>query len=371
MGDTNLSSWPFHDSILNEMDGTNPISVRPSKDRALINRVLNHKHMIETIERFEWKGLPQEIPSDLIERVLYYRFKGSLFYLKALNRYLFLPFALRGEQGKTIDSYGRYTSITPVLFTGQWKVNGDGEINEDIDYITDTSFDVVYDIPMETSEETEQGDEEEEKASNSSMEDAETKTVILTDSTLEVSQDYTPMAYLARPFNEQLTDILVLVNMDLISSAKAFYIVAKDEEQKEAIENELANMDARILNGKRYVVVTSPTKLEELMGSSVKDTARYFQSYQSIDNLRKDIIGQDNGGTFMKQEHTTEMETETNSNSGSAVLNNALRMRQDFCNIANKVFGLNMSVEIKGGSESNIVEPEGAQTKDRKKEGEE
>ena len=54
------------------------------------------------------------------------------------------------------------------------------------------------------------------------------------------------------------------------------------------------------------VVLTSKTDLKGTMGTSVKDTARYFQSYQSIENLRKDIIGIDNGGTFMKQEHTTE-----------------------------------------------------------------
>ena len=62
--------------------------------------------------------------------------------------------------------------------------------------------------------------------------------VILTDSTLEVSQDFTPMEYLIRPVIEQLVDILVLVNIDLISSAKMFYVVAKDAEQKDAIEKE-------------------------------------------------------------------------------------------------------------------------------------
>ena len=84
------------------------------------------------------------------------------------------------------------------------------------------------------------------------------------------------MNYLIRPIVEQLVDILVLVNIDLISSAKMFYVVAKDPEQKEAIEKEFRDLDNRILNGKRVVVLTSPTELKELMGSSVKDTARYF-----------------------------------------------------------------------------------------------
>jgi len=366
MSGFNLSTWQNP----NDMPNNNPIAKSDSKDRLLINRALNHKHMIETIERFEWKGLPPEIPSDLIERVLYYRFKGALFNFN--DRYVFLPFTLKGKDSDTIDSYGRYSNIVPVLFTGQWKVGGDGEITEDVAYVSDLCYSVVYDMPEESTEEegTEEEDQEiegEKKSDESQgMPEADTKAVILTDSTLEISQDYTPMNYLIRPFTEQLTDILVLVNMDLISSAKVFYVVAKDESQKEAIEQEFHNLDDRILNGKRIVVVTSATELKELTGTSVKDTARYFQSYQSIDNLRKDLIGQDNGGTFMKQEHTTEMETESNSNSGSAVLNNALRMRQDFCAIVKKVFGLDISVEVKGGSEQDSIIEEGAQSEDRK-----
>jgi hypothetical protein len=349
---------------MNEMGKTNPVAKNDSQDRRLIMRVLGHKHMIETIERFEWKNLPPEIPSDLIERILYYRFKGAIF--KFNERYLFLPFTLKG----TIDSYGRYNTISPVLFTGQWKISGDGKIEKDIAFISGQEFTTVSDLPKKketTDPDSENQDSEEmTKVVASGIENAKTKAVILTDSTLEIAQDFTPMAYLIRPFVEQLTDILVLVNIDLITSAKVFYVVAKDEAQKTSIENEFAHLDRKILQGKRIVVVTSATELKELNGNSAKDTARYFQSYQSIDNLRKDIIGGDNGGTFMKQEHTTEMETETNSNGGSGVMNNALKMRQEFCLIANYVFGLNISVDIKGSGDSNSVAPEGSQTKDRK-----
>ena len=364
MEDTSLSTWPFHNSV---MDETNPVAKKDTRDRSLILRVLGHKHMIETVERFEWKNLPPEIPTDLIERVLYYRFKGAMF--KCNERYLFLPFTLKG----TIDSYGRYISVEPVLFTGQWKVAGDGKLEGDIAFMTGKSYDTVYDLPQ-TEDPEEEGSEEEEESQNtegeipilSGIENNDTKAVILTDSTLEVSQDFTPMEYLIKPFIEQLCDILVLVNIDLITSAKAFYVVAKDANQKLAIEKEFADLDSRILNGKRIVVVTSPTELKELNGSSAKDTARYFQSYQSVDNLRKDVIGVDNGGTFMKQEHTTEMETENNSNGGSLVMNNALRMRKDFCLIANKVFGTNIEVELKDSGDKDSIIPEGSQTEDRK-----
>jgi hypothetical protein len=359
MGNTSLSTWPFHDSFASAMPENNPVAKTDSQDRQLIMRVLGHKHMIETIERFEWTGLPSELTSDLIERILYFRYKGALFIFN--KRFVFLPFTLRN----TIDSYGRYEEIQPVLFTGQWKTTGDG-FTKDVAFVANKTFKAIYDLP--------EGKEEDQEIENETIDDVseikidDSNAVILTDSSLEISQDFTPMNYLIRPFIEQLTDIFVLVNIDLITSAKAFYVVAKDADQKDAIEKEFANLDQRILNGKRIIVVTSPTKLEELSGGNTKDTARYFQSYQSIDNLRKDIIGGENGGTFMKQEHTTEMETETNSNQsegGSPVINNALRMRKEFCAIANKVFGISIDVNIKGGSQDNIVEEKGAQTKDR------
>lgn len=362
-----LSTWPWESNYA-KVDEMNPVDKAMSKDKAVIRTFLNHKHMIETIERYEWKNLPEELPSDLIERILFFRFKGALF--KVLDRFIFLPFTLRGQDAKTIDSYGRYLSITPVLFTGQWKMSGDGEKQDDIDFVSNKSWDVVYDLPkdselMEAEYVDEENDESDIQTINLGMKDMDSKAVVLQDSTLEISQDYTPMSVLSQPLNEQLSDILVLVNMDLINSAKVFYIIAKDEAMKEAIENEFAHLDERILNGKRHFVATSMLDFKELSGNSAKDTARYFQSYQSIDNLRKDIIGVDNGGTFMKQEHTTNMETQTNSNSGSAILNNGLRVRKEFCRIANKVFGLDLDVEPRQSESEAIVEEPGAQTEDR------
>lgn len=344
-------------SVYDQDKGFNPLAKTMSRDRRILTRLLNHKHMVETIERFEWKNLPPSLPSDIIERVLYFRFKGAMFYLA--NRFHFLPFTLKGD----IDSYGRYIEITPVLFTGQWKSSGDGQFSEDIAFMAGKSYNVVYDAPGDASEGEDSGGGE--NAAKTAPNAPEDKAVILTDSSLEVSQDYTPMEYMIRPIVEQLVDILVLVNMDLITSAKVFYIVAKDADQKAAIEKEFQDLDRRILNGKRVVVVTAALELKELVGSNLKDSARYFQSYQSIDNLRKDLIGMESGGTFLKQEHMTESETATNSNGGSAILNNALRMRKDFCKIVNKVFGLSIDVEIKGAQNSVIVSAPGAQSKEK------
>lgn len=107
----NLSTSPTNAAF-------NPVFVMESRDKNKLRKMLSHKHMLETIERFEWKNLPEELNTDLIERVLYFRFKGAMF--KYNDKHYFLPFALAG----TIDPYGRYEEISPVLFTGQFDSTG-------------------------------------------------------------------------------------------------------------------------------------------------------------------------------------------------------------------------------------------------------
>ena len=329
----NLSTIP-----INEM---NPVSRTKSSELRKIYQMLKHKHLLETTERIKWEGLPPELNQDLIERILYFRFKGALF--KFNEKYWFLPFTLKG----TIDSYGRYETITPVLFTGQFgTTNKKGKDTSFLDEkVIGKTFLACYQEGLE-------------------LKSGQIPAIILNDTTLEVSQDYTPMNSLIDPLIQQLVDILVLVNIDLVTSAKVFYIVAKDQNQKEAIEDEFNDLDSRIMNGKRVVVVTSELQLQELTGGNqAKDQARYFQTYQSFDNLRKDIIGISNSGQFMKQEHTTELETEKNASGGSSVLNNALRQRREFCDLVNHYYGLSISVSDNQPEDEEIVQQEGEQTK--------
>lgn len=325
----NLSTMPI---------GFNPTFIMESRDKNKIRRLLSHKHMLETIERFEWKNLPEELNADLIERVLYFRFKGAMF--KYNEKHYFLPFALKG----TIDPYGRYEEINPVLFTGQ--ADTGKKKNQETLFLPSAALGVKFTVKYALNQEPSTFD-----------------AVILTDTTLEISQDWEAMYSMITPLIDQQLDILVLLNIDLVTSAKVFYIVAKDENQKEAIEAEFEGLDRQILEGKRVVVLTSAMELKELQGQSTKDSARYMQSFQSIDNLRKEIIGLENGGQFQKMEHMTEMETDVNTGSGSSVLENSLRMRKEFCELVNKFFGLNIDVVVKGQGESEIVAPEGEHTK--------
>lgn len=79
----------------------------------------NLKEMDRTtaLNRYKWFNLPKGITADLIERILYYRYTGALFYIESNNTFYFLPYALSStdeESGSGIDCYGRYEAITPI-----------------------------------------------------------------------------------------------------------------------------------------------------------------------------------------------------------------------------------------------------------------
>ena len=114
--------------------------------------------------------------------------------------------------------------------------------------------------------------------------------IILNDHTLAVSQDEQPMSRMIQPIIDQMVDILVLINIDLVSSAKVFYVRVNSPDEKELVEREFHGLDDKILSGQRVVAVVGDMAWQELQAKSPKDSSRYFQTYQSFDNLRKDIM---------------------------------------------------------------------------------
>lgn len=346
MSFNNLNTWPIEQMLGPGRTG----GTKGPRDKSLMTMRLTKKHQTEFLERFVWEGLPEELNQDLIERILYYRFKGALFRFN--EKFWFLPFTLKSETNTAVDPYGRYEYISPVLFTGAW----DEKKKEWKEYpflpstISNNAIPAMYGKTLSAEEVTDPA-------------------IILTDTSLNIAQDISPEAHTIGPFIEQLVDILVLINIDLINSAKVYTIVAKDAAQKEAIEQEFQNLDQRILEGKRVIVVVSDiakNELQELQGNKdSKDTSRYFQAYQSWDNLRKELIGIDNGGQFLKQEHMTDMENTRTGSTGNSILRNALRMRQEFAELVNHYYGLNISVKLSDQGETQILEEEGAQSKER------
>ena len=325
------------------------------RDRSELIDLLTEKHMLETLERFKWVNLPPELPQDIIERVLYFRGKGTFF--KYADKFWFLPFALKG----TIDSYGRYETIMPVLFTGQW--DNKAKAFKDSSFLPESAisheFVVAYNLPVEK-----EGEEvDPDKPVESDFEPA----IILTDRSLGISQDIKPHFGKVKVLIERLVNTLVMIEINNINGLQTYALWVKDAAQKDAVEQEFNTYDERILSGKRVIVMvgdgTSEPFKELTTAKNISDSQRFWQSFQAWDNLRKSIIGVSNGGQALKMEHATQAETMMNSEGADAVFNNALRMREDFCELVNHYYGLNISIECEEPEEMPLQPGEGSQSK--------
>ena len=66
---------------------------------------------------------------------------------------------------------------------------------------------------------------------------------------------------------------------------------------------------------------------------------------QSLDNFRLSTYGLENGGLFHKKQQMLQSEQEMNDGNTSLVYQDSLTRRQEFCNIVNSIWGLNIWCE--------------------------
>lgn len=281
--------------------------------------------------RFEWYNLPDDIDGDLIERLLYFRGQLVGFYYKPLNKFYILPYALNG----TIDAYGRYNTVRPVMI-GTGKDEGDGK---EVYLDADLKLNVIKDVLSE--------DEDDkldlEKALNSG--------VILRDHTPHLySQTTIPRNSTVDKLIKNEAEQLIWSRTASMNSVGTVGIRCDANTSNEVIK----------LNGQLYTASLSGDKfipVKTLLGSGAKDAdpidsvpalkpQEFLQSYQSLDNYRLMTLGLENGGVFEKQGTILQSEANLNSNNTRGILLDDLRLRQKFCIIMNQVFGLSIWCDL-------------------------
>lgn len=80
-----------------------------------IIEALKSMDVSECCALFKWYNLPDGLDGELIERILYYRGQGAMFYSQPNHKFYFLPFGAADG----VDVYGRYNSILPLTFGGE------------------------------------------------------------------------------------------------------------------------------------------------------------------------------------------------------------------------------------------------------------
>ena len=339
MGKNNGKNNAFLPNLKPLIDaGINPKSGLPMKmktDISLkedIKKALRVMDEQDAVNRGKWYNIPCNLTSQDIERMLYYKGQLCFFYNKDLNEFFFLPFTLAAKDGNGLDVYGRYNQVRPIAYNGgATEKDGQKYTPTPIEnYLSQLHLNVKYAPLIEVTKE-----------------DLLNSAVIL--------QDYTPqysnMNIIPRwTINDSILDVMadcipfMRTSLKLGTGVKGVRVQDGDQ-ASEVMEANNAMEDAA-LKGQAWVPITSPIEIQELTDKNgVNNSEEYMLAMQSLDNFRLSLYGIDNGGLFEKKAHELQSEADLNGGPVGLVMQDAVTIRQNFCNIVNSIWGLGLWYE--------------------------
>lgn len=278
----------------------------------------------QAINSIVWRDLPKGLYSNLIERILYHKGQGMLFYLQELDQYFFLPYALNG----TIDVYGRFTRVTPLPYHGSTMLSdetGEAKIKPWIDGLYRN---VIY-------------DKESVEAYT-----RDTACVLLHDYSPAISQNIVSREIINKPLIDLESDMIPFMRTALLNSTGVTGMRVASEDESSNVRAASKRINTAALNGEKFVATVGQLDFQELTGGTPIDSSQFLLCMQAIDNYRLQMHGLDSGGLFQKQAHMLESENAMNASRSSLVMADRLLQRKEFCERVNAMFGLNISVEI-------------------------
>ena len=308
--------------------GDNGISCISKADIKKQLRILDEQ---DAVNRFTWYNLPSGLNSILMERILYY--KGQAMFFKIKDNFYFLPYALDG----TIDVYGRFTDVTPLPFNGTTKAKG----GKELPWIPGLTRKVAYDVLTYEDYVNEDGEILWDKIE----EYQETHCVLLKDYTEQVSQTNISRQILQDPVLDVMADMFPFMRTALLNSTGVQGMRVNSQDEYSNVEAASRSVDRAAHEGRKYIPVVGNVDFQDLTSGQVGKAEEFLLAMQSLDNYRLSLYGLDNGGLFQKRSHVLEAEQAMNTGNVGLVMRDCLQNRQNFCNIVNSIFGLQIWCE--------------------------
>lgn len=278
----------------------------------------------DAVNSFTWYNLPHGLNANLIERVLYYRGQGALFYMEANDKFYFLPYALDGG----IDVYGRFNSITPLPFNGTAEAGSDKK-NDAKPWIQGMSKKPVYDIVIDELK----------------ISDLTDSCVLCKDYTEQISQTNISRQCLNDPLIDVMSDCVPFMLTALRNKTGVRGMRVSNQEESTQVFSANSQIYNAALTGQWAIPIVGGVDFQDLSNGNLGLSEEFLLSLQALDSYRLSFHGLPNGGLFQKKSHMLEAEHNMNVGTASLVLQDRLRNRQNLCDIANSIWGLGMWVE--------------------------
>ena len=302
-----------------------PLKCSGSVPSELVNNVkrqLNIVDLQDALNRYTWYNLPKGLTGNLIERILYYKGQGALFYMESNETFYFLPFALDGS----IDVYGRFTGITFLPFNG---ATSDGEEKPWIQGFKKTPR---YEVMTDPEEAT--------------VENVMDSCVILRDYSQQISQTILPRSTVNESILNVMAECIPLMRTALVNSTGVNGMKVSNEDEQSNVKAASLAIQKAALNGEKWIPIVGQVEFQEMVSGPTSKAEEFLLAMQSLDNYRLSLYGLDNGGLFQKRRHMLEAEQRMNNGNSGIILQDGLYQRQEFCDIVNSWFGLSIYCEI-------------------------
>ena len=306
-----------------------PYKLGDASSKGDIKKILRIIDEQDAVNRYKWYNLPCNISSQELERMLYYRGQLCFFYSKDLDEFYFMPYALDGN----LDFYGRYVTIHPV------PMNGSGEqedkalkaaLKAQADYLSTIKLKCTYGILL---------DEE------LTLDDLTNRTVLLKDYTNQLAPMVIPRQVINDPICDVEAECIPYMRTNLIASSGVKGMRVNDADQQDDVFTANEQIKAAALTGQMNVPIVGTIEFQELASQIGAKPAEFMLAMQSLDNFRLSTFGLENGGLFEKKQHILESENQVNQQNVGLVMQDGLSTRQNFCNIVNSIWGLDIWCE--------------------------
>lgn len=290
--------------------------------------IMRHQNFTETIERYMWTNLPFGLTQDIIERVLFFRGKGVMYFNDKVGKFQFLPFALNGK----IDEYGRYSCVNTLPFTG---VDSDVK-NKKAQPLVYENLEIVYDFPY--SEDT-----------IKKINDGRVVGIILNDNSLEISQQPVIRYNFVKPVLHMLATLMQIINTAMFGNADHNLLQVANESELESINLQINAINQDILHGLRFTPIIGTLPITPIKTSNTSNLEGLFGTFNSLTNFLKSITGVANAGVFDKKAHLLQEEQRLNGSNSDDIYYNGLRLRQEFCLLFQAYYNYPVWCESKRG----------------------
>lgn len=285
-------------------------------------RVLDEQN---AVNRYTWYNLPCNLSSQELERLIYYRGQLAFFYIKELNEFYVMPYALSGG----IDFYGRFRRIHPVPFA-----NGTSDSDEEKrhfaaqrNYLSTLNLDVVYDVPTEAV-------------------DPEKVCVLLHDYSKQMSQTIVSRQEIQDSILDVMSDIIPFARTAALNSTGVQGMRVTSADEQSNVEAASQSVNHAALTGRKYIAIQGQVDFQDLSGGETAKSEEFMMLLQSLDNYRLSLYGLKAGGLFQKQSHMLQAEADVNDGNTGLIMSDGLTIRQRFCDICNAIWGIGMSCEV-------------------------